>query len=72
MTRSFINVLTQQQQEQEQEQEQDTVNNTTDEMTWSSMIEKMRTYIKDRNFDQVPQLTGGRKIDVGNATDKYL
>jgi hypothetical protein len=52
MTRSFIDVLT-------RHQEKD--------MSWKSLLENMRSYLKSRNFEQVPQLTSGKKNDMSKT-----
>ena len=61
MTRSFIDALTQ----------HDSGNNnntdTQDEMTWKSLLERMRTTLKSGNFEQVPQLTSGKKTDMNKV-----
>ena len=61
MTRSFIDALTQ----------HDSGNNnntdTQDEMTWKSLLERMRTILKSGNFEQVPQLTSGKKTDMNKV-----
>ena len=61
MTRSFIDALTQ--------HDSDNNNNTDtqDEMTWKSLLESMRTILKSGNFEQVPQLTSGKKTDMNKV-----
>jgi hypothetical protein len=61
MTRSFIDALTQ--------HDSDNNNNTDtqDEMTWKSLLERMRTILKSGNFEQVPQLTSGKKTDMNKV-----
>lgn len=60
MTRSFIDALT-----HHQNQDQ---NQGTQDITWKSLVEKMRTNLKTRNFEQVPQLTSGKKTDTDNVS----
>jgi len=52
MTRSFIDTLTRYQEE---------------DMSWKSLLENMRSSLKSRNFEQVPQLTSGKKIDMSKT-----
>ena len=59
MTRSFIDALTQ--------HDIDNNTDTQDEMTWKSLLESMRTTLKSGNFEQVPQLTGGKKTDMNKV-----
>ena len=71
MTRSFIDVLTESQEQPQENQDSNNANNTTKEMSWKLLIEKMRTYLKSRNFDQVPQLTCGKKIDMSKINVNF-
>lgn len=60
MTRSFIDALTR---HKTQDQDQG-----TQEITWKSLVERMRTNLKTRNFEQVPQLTSGKKTNMDNVS----
>ena len=53
MTRTFISALTQ---------------HSEEDMSWKSLIENMRSSLKSGNFEQVPQLTSGKKTDMSKAS----
>ena len=55
MTRSFIDALTPHQDQDGQD------------ITWKSLLESMRTSLKSGNFEQVPQLTSGKKTDMNKV-----
>ena len=60
MTRSFIDALT-------HHQDQDGQDQDGQDITWKSLLESMRTSLKSGNFEQVPQLTSGKKTDMNKV-----